>query len=63
MFERIRFLLLQVRNPDDPMREHEVASFARTLETTTERMGLACRSAWSAITNGTVVQFGVDTMP
>lgn len=26
-----KFLLLQVRNPDDPMREHEVACFARSL--------------------------------
>ena len=38
MFERIRFRLLQVRNPDDLMREHEVASFARTLETTPEQI-------------------------
>ena len=26
-----RFLLLQVRNPDDPMREHEVQCFSRSL--------------------------------
>ena len=28
----VRFLLLQIRNPDDPMRAAEVASFARALE-------------------------------
>lgn len=28
--ETLRFLLLQVRNPDDPMRTHEVQSFARS---------------------------------
>jgi GMP synthase (glutamine-hydrolysing) len=28
--ESLRFLLLQVRNPDDPMRDHEVMSFARS---------------------------------
>jgi GMP synthase (glutamine-hydrolysing) len=38
MFERIRYLLLQVRNPDDPMRTHEVASFARALATTSEQI-------------------------
>jgi GMP synthase (glutamine-hydrolysing) len=27
----LRFLLFQVRNPDDPMREHEVESFSRSL--------------------------------
>ncbi|QDU39378.1 GMP synthase [glutamine-hydrolyzing] [Maioricimonas rarisocia] len=27
----LRYLLLQVRNPDDPMREHEVTCFARVL--------------------------------
>lgn len=27
----LRFLLLQTRNPDDPMKHHEVASFARAL--------------------------------
>jgi len=27
--EPLRFLLLQVRNPDDPMRHHEVQSFSR----------------------------------
>lgn len=29
--DRLRFLLLQVRNPDDPMRAHEVECFAREL--------------------------------
>lgn len=31
MFDRLRYLLLQVRNPDDPMRRHEVEAFARAL--------------------------------
>lgn len=31
MFEKLRYLLLQVRNPDDPMRQAEVRSFAREL--------------------------------
>jgi GMP synthase (glutamine-hydrolysing) len=34
----LRFLLLQVRNPDDPMRRHEVEAFARVLECGTERI-------------------------
>ncbi len=34
MFESVRYLLLQVRNPDDPMRMHEVRCFARALKTT-----------------------------
>lgn len=40
MFENIRYLLLQVRNSDDPMREHEVASFARVLATKPEQIGV-----------------------
>lgn len=36
MFEHIRYLLLQVRNADDPMRQHEVECFARALETRAE---------------------------
>ncbi len=40
MSDRIRYLLLQVRNSDDPMRQHEVQSFARVLETTPERIGV-----------------------
>jgi GMP synthase (glutamine-hydrolysing) len=31
MHERVRFLLLQARNPDDPMRSQEVRCFARAL--------------------------------
>ncbi len=31
MHAKLKFLLLQVRNPDDPMREQEVACFARAL--------------------------------
>ena len=31
MLENLRYLLLQVRNPDDPMRQQEVDSFARVL--------------------------------
>lgn len=38
MFERIRYLLLQVRNPDDPMRENEVRAFARALRTSEDRI-------------------------
>ena len=36
MFEKIRYLLLQVRNLDDSMRQHEVASFVRGLSTSPE---------------------------
>ena len=32
MVEDLRFLLLQVRNDDDPMRQHEIECFARSLE-------------------------------
>ena len=38
MFDRVRYLLLQVRNPDDPMRHHEVKSFVRVLSTTAEKI-------------------------
>ncbi len=31
MTNPVRFLLFQVRNPDDPMREHEVQCFSRSL--------------------------------
>ncbi len=41
MLERVRYLLLQVRNPDDPMRTQEVRCFARALSTTTERIDVA----------------------
>jgi len=36
----LRFLLLQVRNPDDPMRRHEVEAFARVLECPVERIAV-----------------------
>ncbi len=32
MFPNIRYLLLQVRNPDDPMKQSEVRCFARVLQ-------------------------------
>lgn len=31
MIDRLRFLLLQIRNPDDPMRQHEIECFARAM--------------------------------
>lgn len=40
MFDRIRFLLLQVRNPDDPMRLHEVQAFARALRIVPEQIAV-----------------------
>lgn len=40
MFDRIRYLLLQVRNAGDPMRQQEVACFARTLSTTADRIAV-----------------------
>ena len=39
MLDRLRYLILQVRNPDDPMRRQEILSFARALGTTPERIG------------------------
>jgi len=36
----LRFLLLQVRNSDDPMRHQEVACFARALDVPQERIGV-----------------------
>ena len=33
MFDKIRYTLLQIRNPNDPMRGHEVQTFARVLDT------------------------------
>jgi GMP synthase (glutamine-hydrolysing) len=36
--DRLRYLLLQVRNPDDPMREHEVVCFARALGCAEDRI-------------------------
>lgn len=38
MSQPFRFLLLQVRNPDDPMREHEVQCFMRTLPAVREQI-------------------------
>ena len=38
MFDKIRYLLLQVRNADDSMRQHEVACFVRVLNTTPDRI-------------------------
>ncbi len=38
MSDSLRYLLLQVRNDDDPMREHEVKSFSRVLETPPEQI-------------------------
>lgn len=32
MFDSIHYLLLQIRNPDDPMRLHEVECFSRALQ-------------------------------
>jgi GMP synthase (glutamine-hydrolysing) len=40
MLDQLRYLLLQVRNPDDPMRGQEVGCFARALETTREKIGV-----------------------
>lgn len=38
MLDQLTYLLLQVRNSDDPMRQQEVRSFARVLRTTTARI-------------------------
>ncbi len=38
MSEPLTFLLFQVRNPEDPMRENEVLAFARALHTTPDRI-------------------------
>jgi GMP synthase (glutamine-hydrolysing) len=40
MFDNLRYLLLQVRNPDDSMRSQEVRCFARALGTTPEHIGV-----------------------
>ncbi|MGD9855597.1 MAG: type 1 glutamine amidotransferase [Planctomycetaceae bacterium] len=40
MLKTVRYLLLQVRNPDDPMRGHEVECFSRALQTTAARIGV-----------------------
>lgn len=36
----MRFLLLQTRNPDDPMKHHEIASFARALEVHEDKISI-----------------------
>ena len=38
MSDHLRFLLLQARDADDPMREHEVESFARAFRCTSDRI-------------------------
>ena len=38
MFDSLHYLLLQVRNTDDPMREHEVLCFARALHCAPEQI-------------------------
>jgi len=38
--QNLRFLLLQVRNGDDPMRKHEVKSFARGFDVTEDRIAV-----------------------
>jgi GMP synthase (glutamine-hydrolysing) len=40
MLDTVRYLLLQVRNQDDPMRLHEVACFARALQTSPSMIGV-----------------------
>jgi GMP synthase (glutamine-hydrolysing) len=40
MKRSLRYLLLQVRNVDDPMRQHEVEAFARVLEVAPEAVGV-----------------------
>jgi GMP synthase (glutamine-hydrolysing) len=40
MRDRIRYLLLQMRNADDPMRTQEVGSFARALDCSPRRIGV-----------------------
>ncbi len=40
MLSRVRYLLLQVRNSHDPMREHEVGCFARALKCEREQIAV-----------------------
>ncbi|MCO6455923.1 MAG: type 1 glutamine amidotransferase [Pirellulaceae bacterium] len=40
MWHKVRYLLLQVRNPHDPMRAHEVGCFARALHCSTDRIAV-----------------------
>jgi GMP synthase (glutamine-hydrolysing) len=37
-YKKLRYLLLQVRDHDDPMRDHEVACFARCLKCDTDQI-------------------------
>lgn len=38
MIDRLRFLLLQVRNSDDPMRQHEIECFSRAMRISSEQI-------------------------
>jgi GMP synthase (glutamine-hydrolysing) len=38
MSDSIHYLLLQIRNPDDPMREHEIRCFCRALQARREQI-------------------------
>ena len=38
MFDELRYLLMQMRNGDDPMRQHEIDCFARILGVSSERI-------------------------
>jgi GMP synthase (glutamine-hydrolysing) len=40
MFHKLRYLLLQLRNPDDPMREQEVGCFVRALRCPPEHLSV-----------------------
>ncbi|NNM26643.1 MAG: type 1 glutamine amidotransferase [Phycisphaerales bacterium] len=40
MPSRLRYLLLQVRDPDDPIREHEIECFARAFEVPVDRISI-----------------------
>lgn len=40
MHDKLRYLLLQVRNSDDPMRSQEVGCFARTLHCSTDQISV-----------------------
>ena len=39
-WDRVRYLLLQVRNQDDPMRRQEVGCFARGLQCREDQIGV-----------------------
>lgn len=40
MNDNLRYLLLQIRNPSDPMRSHEIGCFARALACDVRRIGI-----------------------